>query len=345
MNFVIVTQKIHKDDDNLGFFHQWVEEFARRSSRVLVIANSVGRHSLPENVEIYSLGKEKGERKAFRIWKFWKLFFRHYARADAVFFHMIPEFVLAASPFLAFSRKPSALWYTHKSVTRTLKLAERLVDYIFTASELSFRLPSKKVIFTGHAIDTNFFKPAENKAALGAVKLLALGRISPVKDYETIIRACSLLKNSWDKSWVLSIVGGPLMARDNEYFDSLKKMVQETGLGDRISFYGARPYTEIPEIYNDHDVFISMSSTGSIDKSVLEAMASGLTVLTANEAFQFLLPTQYFLEKRSPEFLAERIKAVAFESRPNFILRELVAKRHSLGNTVKKIVETLSISL
>lgn len=344
MNFIIVTQKIHKDDDNLGFFHQWVEEFARHSSRVLVIANSVGRHSLPENVEIYSLGKEKGETRALRLWNFWKIFSHHYARADAVFFHMVPEFVLAASPFLFFRHRPSALWYTHKSVTRTLKLAERLVDYIFTASELSFRLPSKKVIFTGHAIDTNSFKSSKSKISSGTIKLLALGRISPVKDYEAIIRACSLLKSSWDRPWVLSIVGGPLMPRDEEYFESLKKMVQETGLEDRILFYGARPYTETPEIYDDHDVFISMSSTGSVDKSVLEAMASGLTVLTANEAFQSLLPAKYFLEKRSPEFLAERIKALASEVRPNLALRELVIRYHSLGNTIQRIVETLSMS-
>lgn len=354
MNLLIVTQKVDKEDENLGFFHRWIEEFARHSNRVLVIAGSVGRHSLPGNVEIYSLGKENGERlgrapvalgRAFRVWKFWELFSHHYARADAVFFHMAPEFVLAASPFLISLHRSSALWYTHKSVTRVLKLAEKLVDYIFTASELSFRLPSKKVIFTGHAIDIDSFKPSENKNARGAIKLLALGRISPVKDYETIIRACSMLKNSWDKSWVLSVVGGPLMPRDEDYFSSLKKLVREMGLEDRILFYGARPYTEIAEIYDDHDLFISMSSTGSIDKSVLEAMASGLTVLTANEAFQSLLPPQYFLEKRSPEFLAERIKALAFEPRPNFILRELVAKRHSLNGTVKKITEILSVPI
>ncbi len=342
MILLVVTQKVDKEDENLGFFHRWLEEFARHSDRVLVIANSVGSHSLPENVEVYSLGKEETRGKIFRLWKLWGLFFHHYTRSDAVFFHMIPEFILAVSPFLVFLRKPSALWYTHKSVTGKLKFAERLVNYIFTASELSFRLPSKKVIFTGHAIDTNSFKPLENKTSRGTIKLLALGRISPVKDYETIIRACSLLKNSWDKSWVLSIVGGPLMSRDDEYLSSLKKMVQENGLGDRILFYGPRPYTEIPEIYVDHDVFISMSSTGSIDKSVLEAMASGLTVLTANEAFRDLLPGSYFLEKRSPEFLAERIKFLADEARPNNVLRELVVKQHSLENTIQKIVEILA---
>ena len=344
IKLLIITQKLDKSDENLGFFHSWLKEFAKHCSELTVIASFVGKTDLPENIRIYSLGKESGTRKFFRIIKFWQLLFCHYSNANAVFFHMIPEFVLAATPFIFFSKKPIALWYTHKSVTRKLKLAEKLVDYIFTASELSFRLPSKKVIFTGHAIDTNFFQPAKKKTGQG-VKLLALGRISPIKGYEIIIRACSRLKNYWARSWVLSVVGGPLMPRDDEYLHSLKKLVQENDLGNRISFYGARPHTEIPEIYNDHDIFISMSSTGSLDKSVLEAMSAGLTVLVSNEAFQSILPGKYFLKKRSPEFLAERIKVLADEPRPNFILRELVVGNHSLEKTIRKIMEIFGMAV
>ena len=346
MKLLVVTQKVDEEDENLGFFHRWLEEFARRSDRVWVVANTVGRCSLPANVEVYSLGKEKGSWRILRLWKLWKIFLRLWGRTDAVFFHMIPDFVLMAAPFLVLASKPAALWYTHKSVTKRLKLAEKLVDYIFTASELSFRLPSKKVIFTGHAIDTEFFKPNLKPQILSSssIRMITIGRISPVKNIETIIHACSLLKNSWDQSWILSIVGGPLMARDYAYFNSLKKNVRDAGLTDRILFYGARPYTEVAEIYNDHDIFISMSSTGSIDKSVLEAMSAGLTVLTANEAFQPILPASYFLEKRSPNFLVGRIKALAYEPRPNSVLRQLVIEHHSLVQTIGKIIKILDAS-
>lgn len=344
MDLLIVTQKVDKEDDNLGFFHRWLEEFACHTDRVFVIANSVGNYFLPENVEIYSLGKEKGAGRFFRLFRFWRLFRQCLRRSDKIFFHMIPEFVLAAAPFLFFSGKTSVLWYTHKSVTRKLKLAEKLVDYIFTASALSFRLPSKKVIFTGHAIDVKLFKPSSGPqvSVPQNIRIVTVGRVSPVKNIETIIRACSLLKNSWDRSWVFSIVGGPIMARDREYFSSLQKMVRDAGLTDRVLFEGARPYTEVPEIYANHDIFISMSSTGSLDKSVLEAMSAGLTVLTANEAFQSILPRNYFLERRSPDFLAERIKFLADELRPNLVLRELVARQHSLEKTIGKIVEAFN---
>lgn len=341
MKLLIVTQTIDYNDPVLGFFHRWVEEFAKNADLVVLLASFVGAHSLPANVSVYSFGKEKGRKKLLRIWNFWGLFSRHFADADAVFFHMIPEFVIAASPFLVARRVPSALWYVHKSVTRKLRWAEWLVQYIFTASALSFRLPSKKVIYTGHAIDTAFFYPTRQNPP-GGIHLLTVGRISPVKDIETIIRACAVLKNIWDRSWSCTVVGGPAMARDVKYFESLVSFVRSLGLESFVHFNGAVPYLEIPEIYRSHDLFLSMSTTGSIDKAVLEAMASGLSVITANEAFKGILPVRSFLELRSPEALAERIKALANENRPNDGLRAIVQEHHSVERTVKEIIKRLS---
>lgn len=346
MQLLIVTQKVDRQDSNLGFFHRWVEEFSKYYSQVVVIANSVGEYNLPKNVVVFSLGKERGLGRLRRYYRFWEFFFYHHARSDAVFFHMSPEFVLAASPFLLSMPRPRALWYTHKIVTWKLRIAERLVDYVFTASGLSFRLPSKKVIYTGHAIDTDFFRPADqSRPTTSHLRLLTVGRISPVKDLETVVRALAILKESWKHPWVLSIVGGPLIERDHGYLATLKKLVWERGLGQRIVFEGARPHTELPEIYWEHDIFLSMSTTGSVDKSILEAMSSGLSVITANESFSSILGPPYFLEKRSPEVLAERIKTLASENRPNLILRNLVSERHDLKKTIRAIAETLKTNL
>jgi len=54
------------------------------------------------------------------------------------------------------------------------------------------------------------------------------------------------------------------------------------------------------------DIFINLSDTGSIDKAVLEAMASGCLVLTSNEAFTNILKPQYLTQK-DPARLAEKI--------------------------------------
>lgn len=343
LNLLIITQKVDSEDENLGFFHAWVEEFSLHADQVTVIASSVGKHHFGPKVKVFSLGKESGMGRIRRIYGFFELFSRLYIGSDAVFFHMIPEFVLAASPFLVSLKKPTALWYTHKSVTRKLKIAEWLVDVVFTASPLSFRLPSKKVIITGHAIDTGLFRPTSDiQQTTSNIRLLSAGRMSPSKDLELLIRACILLKKELKHDWHLSLVGGPIVPGDTKYIESLEQLVKDAGLASHISFFGPQSYSEMPKIFRKHDICINLSKTGSVDKAVLEAMASGLTVITANEAFADMLPERYFLAERSVELLSRQIQDFVDEKRPNQELRDLVMEHHSLKNTIQKIVEVLN---
>ena len=68
---LIITQIIDKDDPILGFFHRWVEEFAKHIDHIDVICLKKGEHTLPSNVSVYSLGKEGGESRikyTFRVY-------------------------------------------------------------------------------------------------------------------------------------------------------------------------------------------------------------------------------------------------------------------------------------
>ena len=55
----MITQKVDLGDDVLGFTHTWVNKLAQRVDRLHVLALPVGRHELAENVELYSIGKER----------------------------------------------------------------------------------------------------------------------------------------------------------------------------------------------------------------------------------------------------------------------------------------------
>ena len=59
MKLLIVTQAIDSEHPILGFFHRWVEEFAKHCEHVHVICLQAGKHSLPANVTVHSLGKER----------------------------------------------------------------------------------------------------------------------------------------------------------------------------------------------------------------------------------------------------------------------------------------------
>ena len=72
MKLLIITQKVDIEDDNLGFFHRWLEKFAEKVEKLYVICLWEGKHSLPENVKVYSLGKEKGYSKLRQFFRFQK---------------------------------------------------------------------------------------------------------------------------------------------------------------------------------------------------------------------------------------------------------------------------------
>jgi glycosyltransferase involved in cell wall biosynthesis len=147
--------------------------------------------------------------------------------------------------------------------------------------------------------------------------------------------------NIWPNEWSLSIVGGPLLPRDFSYLESLKHLIAEKNLSSYINFLGPVGYSHIPALLQDHDIFVNVSGTGSLDKAVFEAMACGISILTANEAYRSIVPDAYFLEYTNPEFLAERIKQLSTETRPNMALRQIVLGHHSLDTTVVKIVSLL----
>lgn len=337
MNLLILTQKVDRGDDNLGFFHRWLEVFAEKTSKVFVIANFVGEHSLPANVQLFSLGKEKSLGRVRRYLNFYKYLFKTLPETDAVFIHMIPAWVILIWPVAVIFRKKIYLWYTHKSVTLSLRVAEKLVAKIFTASPESCRLSSKKIVVTGHGIDTDHFKPKEFSNDPAAMKLLSVGRISESKNHEFLIGAVEIVIKKGHGA-ILDIIGTPITESDFIYKKKLEDLIRQKNLEKNIKFVGAKTYNEMQDVYNSHDLLLHASETGSIDKVVLEAMACGLPVLTTSEAFADMLEVL----PKDLNLMAEKIAQMANHNK-DISLRKIVIRSHNLNNLVNKILENIKI--
>ena len=346
-NLLIITQKVDGSDDLLGFFIDWLKEFAKYFDKVFVITLLKGEYKLPENVFVYSLGKEKNNSKISRVFNFYRFLFQLVSKTTGVFAHMSPIFVIAVWPATFLLRKKIILWYLHRSVTMRLKLAEKLCYKIVTSTKESLNIKSDKIIEVGHGIDTEKFKTQrdwDKKYLLKELRILSVGRISQIKNYETLIKAISILRDK-GLNFFVKIVGRPVMPYDFEYFEKLKKLVEEKKLINNIEFTGFVPYSHIADYYKETDIFINLAPTGGIDKVVLEAMASGCIVLTSNSVFSKYLGSYskdlIFIFNNEND-LAKRIASISSLS-PN-VKREFsdymvatIHKYHDIGNLIQKI--------
>ena len=71
MKLLICTQVVDKNHPILGFFHRWIEEFAKHCDTVEVICLFEGEHTLPANVHVHSLGKEEGKNRLKYLIRFY----------------------------------------------------------------------------------------------------------------------------------------------------------------------------------------------------------------------------------------------------------------------------------
>jgi len=345
MKILIVTQKVDKDDPILGFFYKWIIEFSKKFESVVVICLERGggvsgdkfSSDYLENIKVLSLGKENGQSRLKYVYRFYKYIWQERKNYDVVFVHMNPVYVVLGGLFWRLMGKKITLWYTHKSVDLKLRLAEKLVDKIFTASRESFRLRSEKVAIVGHGIDTNLFSPDDRVSSENSnYTIISVGRISEIKNQSLMVEAVKILRNK-NFSCRIIFVGESVTPADTDYYLGLKNKTKDYKMNDPgvVYFAGSISPQKIIDWYRASDLSINLSSTGSLDKAVLEAMSSGLQVLTSNEAFRGVLPMENITTNR-PEEIAKKILDLS-KVKANNNLREIVVKNHNLNNLIDRI--------
>lgn len=331
---LIITQKVDEHDQLLGFFIEWIRRMAAGMD-VSVLCLEKGSYHLPSTVKVSSMGKEHGNSKIHQLFNFYLYIISRRHDYDAIFVHMNPIWAVLGGWFWRLSGKKLIFWYTSGGVTLKLRIATWFANTILTASPESFRLKSKKVVVTGHGIDSNLFKPAEHRFASETFRILTVGRISPVKNYEVLIDAADIL-NKKGMNFSVTIVGEPALKNEKEYLDGLKRMIEEKGLSGRFSFIGRIEHKNLPGVYQNHDLFVHMSKTGSLDKTILEAMSCGMIVVSSNDASKSFLPHEYVFEPGRPDTLAN---VIVYAQQHPHDFRNYVSENHKLDSLTLKIID------
>src|SRR3989338_7521502 len=181
MKLLVITQKVDKNDPVLGFFHRWLEEFAKHYESIIVICLEKGAYDLPNNVKVLSLGKEDDGSRSEYILKFYKYIWEERENYDAVFVHMNQEYVILAGDLWRLLGKKIYLWRNHAKGNILTDLSVLLSNKVFCTSPQAFTARFKKTEIMPIGVDTEFFKHDPN-VVRGKNSALFLGRISPVKE-------------------------------------------------------------------------------------------------------------------------------------------------------------------
>ncbi len=346
-NLLLITQKVDTEDDLLGFFVDWIQEFSKKFDKVFVITLAKGNYKLPPNVHVYSLGKERGNSKIARLFNFYKYLFQLIPKSNGIFAHMSPIFVVASWPVAFVFGKKIIFWYLHRSVTARLRLAEKLSYKIVTAASESLKFNSDKIIEVGHGINLETFKTQRNWNT-GKFRILSVGRISKIKNYDTLLEAARIMKEK-GIDFEIKIIGQPVMGPDADYLNYLRSMNEKLNLGDRVGFVGFVPHSKVSQFYKESDLVVGLTPDGGVDKTILEGMASGCLVLTSNnvnEKYFLNYAEQLIFNYRDPNDLADKITTLSQLSQENKknisnFLVESVSSHHRLENAINRISSLL----
>ncbi len=335
MNLLICTQSIDTEDQSLGFFHEWVAGFAQEFDHVLVFALRTGTYALPKNVEVVTIRQGNNSRFATAC-RFLFLILSRRHEYDTVFVHMNPEYMVLGGLLWRCMNKPATLWYTHKSVTPMLRIAEQLTTRVLSASRESLRLATKKLVVLGHGIDIRHFFPPS--VLPSRTSFITVGRLSPTKHIFLMLDAFSVLYTKGN-IFDFTIIGGPATMQDLRYEQELQTRIESLPFAQQVHMVGPVSHRSLPALLSKAHIFVNASATGSLDKAVLEAMASGLIPVTSNEAFEGVLPADLFVRPCTAEAFAMAFeRAIAYEQGS---FRVYVEKEHSLALLLPRISDIL----
>jgi glycosyltransferase involved in cell wall biosynthesis len=340
---VFITQQVDPAHPALAATVPKIAALARRVDEVAVLTDSAAPDVLPPNcrVRLFRAGSKPGRGLRFESALAREL---PHLRGGAVVAHMCPIYAVLAAPLVRTLRVPLVLWFTHWRASRLLEIAERVSTRVVSVDERSFPLPSRKLRAIGHGIDLSEFSCAQPHGGDGDLRLLALGRYSPAKGLDVVLRALALS----DESVRLDVYGPSLSGEERAHRADLEQLADELGLRSRVALHGAVPRDEVPGLLGGHDALVNNMRAGAPDKVVYEAAASCLPVLASNPVFDTLLGPELRFARGEPDELALRIGSLAAlapaeRGELGRRLRGRVEASHSVESWADGILETAGL--
>jgi glycosyltransferase involved in cell wall biosynthesis len=343
MRLVFVTQQVDPGHPALAATVPKLKALAARCDEVVVLADRALPDVLPANCRVRSFGARTRIGRGLRFASALSAELARKPKPAAVVAHMCPIYAVLAAPLARPLGVRVLLWYTHWSVSRTLRAAGRVSQVVLTVDRRTFPLRSPKVRAIGHGIDLDEFACSRDGGEHAGLRAVALGRYSRAKGLEVVLRALRLaLDDGLDAR--LEVHGPALNPAERAHRVELERLVEELDLGRRVKLGHAVLRAEVPDVFARADVLVNNMRAGATDKVVYEACASCVPVIASNPAFDTLLDDELRFDREDARGLADRMLALGRRSpeerhRLGEALRRQVAASHSVGSWADAVLE------
>ena len=186
-------------------------------------------------------------------------------------------------------------------------------------------------------IDTEIFVPPTLPAP--ARTILFLGRLDTVKRPELFLEALAILMRR-GVPFRAEVCGSPTdpQSPNAQRYAELAAPLVSQGI---LTLSLGVPHTKTPELYRAYAIYVNLTASGSFDKTIGEAMASGSTVVVANEALRNVVPDE-FIVGDSAESVAQALdKACSMKEEERRVFgekaRAYILQEHSLPLLIRRL--------
>jgi len=139
------------------------------------------------------------------------------------------------------------------------------------------RIPSAKAVIIPNGVETLSFLPNREWLPDGRLRLIFMGRLSPKKGLENLLKAMKLMES--DKTVELTIFG----AGDEQYVKSLLELAEDLGLLDKtVYFAGHVDGDDKKNAFLNADLCVVPSYTENFCMVVAEALGHGVPVVASH---------------------------------------------------------------
>jgi glycosyltransferase involved in cell wall biosynthesis len=192
---------------------------------------------------------------------------------------------------------------------------------------LSYSIPKMRLRYIPNVVDTDIFKPRENSNH-DEKTILYVGDLEPWKGIGSLINWVKSI-NWANDHFTLRIVGqGSYLP----FLLALHRKLQKKTSGFSLDILGARNHAEIPRILSDSSALILPSYWEGLPTVVLEAMASGVPVISTRVG-----DVPQIIEHRKTGFLMDR-SPISFQESINSVFDEDSLIRRVISNA-RRLVE------